>query len=152
RASVRSAMRTLWICLAALAALLAMACAADTSRPVAAPASSPRQTLRGEDPAASDVPPVSPTHVRVAYAVVDGMIAPLWLALDAGLWQRHGLDVELSLISGTPNAMAALVADEVQFVQTAGDSALPVQAREPNIVGLLNPATASPHRLIVAPD
>ena len=44
-----------------------------------------------------------------------------------------------------------LIADEVQFVQSTGGAGFGVQAREPGIVALLHLATASPHRLVVAP-
>jgi NitT/TauT family transport system substrate-binding protein len=146
-------MRSGWICWLALASMLAMACASDASRKATGMATPvPQMPIMGRETSAADAAPVHRVRVQAAYAVVDGMVGPLWLALDAGLWQRHGLDVELSLVSGTPNAMAALITDEVQFVQTAGDSALGFQAREPDVVGLLNPARASPHRLIVAPD
>jgi ABC-type nitrate/sulfonate/bicarbonate transport system substrate-binding protein len=101
-------------------------------------------------PAAS--PPQAPTKIRAAYAVVTGAVTPLWLALDHGLWLRHGLEVDLSLISGTPTSMAALLAGEAQFVQTAGDSALSVQAKEPDVTAILNTSVASAHRMIVTPE
>src|SRR5215211_6169860 len=47
---------------------------------------------------------VPPTKLRAAFSVLTGGVAPLWLALDEGLWQQHGLDVDLTLISGTPVA------------------------------------------------
>jgi len=119
------------------------------------PASAPPPVAQAPTTAAeggsSAAPPVARTRVRAAYAIADGMVAPMWLALSAGLWQQHGLDVELSLITGTPNVMAALINNDVQFVQSAGDSGLRIQARDPDVVALLNPSRTSPHRLLAAP-
>jgi len=98
--------------------------------------------------AASD-PPQAPIKVRASYSVVTGAVAPLWLALDHGLWARHGLDVDLSLISGTPTSMAALLTGETQFSQTAGDSSLSMQAKEPDVIAILNTSVASAHRMMV---
>ncbi|MBX5492559.1 MAG: ABC transporter substrate-binding protein [Chloroflexi bacterium] len=84
--------------------------------------------------------------------MVSAGVAPVWLALDHGLWQKHGLEVELTLISGAPNNVAALLAGDVQFIQNSGDAMLPFQAREPNITAFLNTSASSAHRMIVQPD
>jgi NitT/TauT family transport system substrate-binding protein len=78
-------------------------------------------------------------------------VMPLWLAADQGLWQQHGLDVELTLISGTPIVMAALLAGEIQFAQNAAEAAFSVQARNPDVVAILNASGPSQHRLMVQP-
>lgn len=54
--------------------------------------------------------------VRVAYIGVSGSQVPLWLAIDLGLFKKHGLDVEAVQIRGGALATTALIADEVQFV------------------------------------
>jgi NitT/TauT family transport system substrate-binding protein len=131
----------------ALVFSLAAACAGGGAPAARAPADAATQ------PAAASSAPAPPlTKVRAAYSVVSAGVAPVWLALDQGLWQKHGLDVELTLISGAPNNVAALLAGDVQFIQTSGDSTLPFQAREPNIIAILNTSSASAHRMIVQPD
>ena len=105
-----------------LGALLTAACGGG-AQPSPAPAKP--ASAGATAPAASDVPAaapagvafqVPPTRLRAAFSVLTGGVAPLWLALDEGLWQQHGLDVELTLISGTPVAMPALLSGEVLFV------------------------------------
>jgi NitT/TauT family transport system substrate-binding protein len=134
-----------------IALALLMACAGGGTPAARAPADAAAQPA-----AASSAPtaaaPAPLTKVRAAYAVVSAGVAPVWLALDQGLWQKHGLDVELTLISGAPNNVAALLAGDVQFIQTSGDSTLPFQAREPNIIAILNTSSASAHRMVVQPD
>src|SRR4051812_1726728 len=70
----------------------------------AAAASTPASGAGGAAPASGPgvAIQVPPTKVRVAYTVVTGGVAPIWLAADNGLWAQHGLDVDLTLISGTP--------------------------------------------------
>jgi NitT/TauT family transport system substrate-binding protein len=92
------------------------------------------------------------TKVNGAYTVVSSGIGPLWLAADQGLWQRHGLDVDLTLISGTPIIMAALISGEVQFANTSADSALSVQARNQDVVSFFNASGPPLHRMMVHAD
>ncbi|HZU05415.1 MAG TPA: ABC transporter substrate-binding protein [Chloroflexota bacterium] len=126
----------------ALSALLVAACAGGRG-----PESG---TASGASAAAPSATP-PPTQVRASYSVVSGAMAPLWLADEAGLWRQHGLEVELTFISGGPNTMTALVAGETHFAAAAGDSALNIQAREPDVVAFLNLSVGSQHRLIVNP-
>ncbi len=95
---------------------------------------------------------VPPTRVRASYSVVSGGIGAYWVAADAGLWQRHGLDVDFTLISGTPPSMAALIAGETQFAVAAGDAVLRVQAQNPDVVSVVTTSTGSTHRLMVVPE
>jgi NitT/TauT family transport system substrate-binding protein len=147
---------------AVLTAVLRAACAGAAAR---APAGAPGDGAAGAAPprdagaaperaqaAASDAGAAGPrTRVKAGYTVVSSAVGPLWLAADRGLWEPYGLDVELTLISGTPIIMAALIAGEVQFAQSAGDSALSVQARNPDVVTFLNASGPSLHRMMVQP-
>jgi len=55
-------------------------------------------------------------RVRAAYIGASGSQVPFWLAIDLGLFKKHGLDVEAVQIRGGALATTALIADEVQFV------------------------------------
>ncbi len=101
---------------------------------------------------ASSAIQVAPTRVRVAHTVVSGSVAPFWLAKDKGFWQQHGLDVDLTLISGTPTAMAALMAGEIDFSTGAAEAVLSVQAQNPEVVAIANSSAAPTHRMVVTPD
>jgi NitT/TauT family transport system substrate-binding protein len=79
-------------------------------------------------------------------------ITPLWLADEVGLWKRHGLDLDLTLISGGTPAFAALVAGEVQFAHIAGETALGLQARDPDLVGIANYNARAAQRFIARPE
>ena len=53
--------------------------------------------------------------LRVSNCYIGGAILPLWMAKDAGFYQREGLDVEQITIQGTP-AVASLVAGEIDLL------------------------------------
>jgi ABC-type nitrate/sulfonate/bicarbonate transport system substrate-binding protein len=54
--------------------------------------------------------------VRVAYPAVAPGLAPSWVTADAGIWRKHGLDVETILVSGGARAVPALISNSVQFL------------------------------------
>jgi len=54
--------------------------------------------------------------VRVAYPAVAPGLTPSWVTAEAGIWRKHGLDVETILVSGGARAVPALISNSVQFV------------------------------------
>lgn len=58
--------------------------------------------------------------MHVGYSAQAGAFAPIWITREAGLFRKHGLDVDLIFIPGGPTAAAALMAGEVQVVAMAG--------------------------------
>lgn len=60
------------------------------------------------------------TRLRVSYAAITANCTPVWIAKEKGFFGKYQLDVDLVLIeSGTTN-IQALLAGEIQIVQTAG--------------------------------
>jgi NitT/TauT family transport system substrate-binding protein len=139
---------------AVLGLLLAGACAAVGGAPRAAPAPALQVTAAPEAAAPSAAAPVvaPATTVRASFSIMSGAVGPYWVAQEAGLWRQHGLDVDLTLISGAPTSMAALMAGDTAFAIAAGDAVLAVQAQNPDVVAILNTSVGSTHRLMVAPD
>ena len=58
---------------------------------------------------------VSADKLRVSNCYIGGGILPLWMAKDAGYYEREGLDVEQIWIQGNP-ATAALIAGEIDVL------------------------------------
>jgi len=58
--------------------------------------------------------------MHVGYSAQAGAFAPIWITKDAGLFRKHGLDVNLVFIPGGPTAAAAMLAGEVQAAAMAG--------------------------------
>jgi ABC-type nitrate/sulfonate/bicarbonate transport system substrate-binding protein len=57
--------------------------------------------------------------LRVAYTAFAGTFAILWLGHDAGLYQKHGADMELLFIGSSTTAVQALLGGDVDIVYSA---------------------------------
>ncbi len=102
--------------LLALSALGLGACAAGAG------SSAPAVGAVAGQPAASAAPSPTPVRLRAAYTSVSGVMAPLWVAQDSGLFAREGLDVEVSAFPSGNEGIQALMAGEVDFLQIAGST------------------------------
>ena len=50
--------------------------------------------------------------LRIAYSSISGAMLPLWVAKDKKLFEKHGVDIEVTYIRGV--AIEAMLANEVQ--------------------------------------
>jgi NitT/TauT family transport system substrate-binding protein len=71
--------------------------------------------------AAMLAPPLQPraqelTKVTIALPVLAAVVMPLHYARDAGIFRKHGLDVDLPVFRGGPPANAALLSGDAQFL------------------------------------
>jgi NitT/TauT family transport system substrate-binding protein len=58
--------------------------------------------------------------LRVSYPAPVTVYLPLWVASDAGLFKKHGLDVELVHVGSSPIAMAAYLTGEIDILGGGG--------------------------------
>ena len=56
------------------------------------------------------------TKVTIALPVLASVAMPLHYARDAGIFKKHGLDVDLPVFRGGPPANAALLSGDAQFL------------------------------------
>jgi NitT/TauT family transport system substrate-binding protein len=61
-----------------------------------------------------------PRKIRMAFTSLSGSMAPPWAAREAGLFSKHGLEVEVIATPSGVEGMNALIAGEVQFLQISG--------------------------------
>jgi ABC-type nitrate/sulfonate/bicarbonate transport system substrate-binding protein len=66
------------------------------------------------------------TKVRLNWGAISGVMSPIWVAQEEGLFKKHGLDVELIHIASTSKAIQSMVAGEIQF--TTADALNSIQA------------------------
>jgi NitT/TauT family transport system substrate-binding protein len=69
-----------------------------------------------------------PVTVRVAACAVTGGFIHLYAGIDYGLFDKYGIKVEFVSIRGSGVALAALAADEIQFLYCAADATIPGMA------------------------
>lgn len=79
--------------------------------------------------------------VRSCYPAIAGNIAPLWIAKESGLFQKHGLDADLTYIQGGSTATAAMLSGDVAMCMIAGSAVIQSRLSGSDIVfvaGIIN--------------
>ena len=66
----------------------------------------------------------APVKLRVAYGTVTSGYSVVWVAKDAGIFTRNGLDLELLMIQSSPVLAAAMVSGNVPAAVMGGSAAL----------------------------
>ena len=69
-------------------------------------------------------PSAPPAKLVVVYGSINGDDLPTWIAKEAGIFSRNGLDVDLQLVSSSSAAMAAVVSGNADVAQTGGSDAV----------------------------
>ncbi|MBI4318727.1 MAG: ABC transporter substrate-binding protein [Chloroflexi bacterium] len=124
----------LLIALVAGCAQPAPAPATPTQAPKAAPTEVPKAAAPAKEakpeakPVAKESKPVAepkkeakpPVKQKVAYSALSGMQAPLWVAKEKGLFQKYGLDVEVTYIATSSTLVQSMLAGEINLAQTGG--------------------------------
>jgi ABC-type nitrate/sulfonate/bicarbonate transport system substrate-binding protein len=60
------------------------------------------------------------TKINVGYSAISGDALPAWIAKDAGIFEKNGLDVQLVFFTGGTTAVMALVSADTPIAQLAG--------------------------------
>jgi NitT/TauT family transport system substrate-binding protein len=64
--------------------------------------------------------PAQMTRLNVGYSAVSADQLPAWVAKDAGIFAKYGLDVQLIYFTGGSTAILALVSGDVPITQVSG--------------------------------
>jgi len=58
--------------------------------------------------------------LNIGYSAISGDALPAWIAKDAGIFEKNGLDVQLVFFTGGTTAVMALVSADTPIAQLAG--------------------------------
>jgi NitT/TauT family transport system substrate-binding protein len=99
-------------------------------------------------PAAGD----QPAQIKAAWCAVTGAQFPLWLAKESGVFARHRIEADLTIIQGSTPAIAALQRGDIDFLECSGGAIAPglMAGAEALFVG--NFYTGNFFRLMAVPD
>ena len=89
-----------------------------------------------------------PIHIRIATCAVSGGFAHLYTALENNLFDKYGFKIEHVFIRGSGPSLAALLADEIQFLYCAADATLPLLAGGVDANLVATPLVKLPYVLI----
>ncbi|HEX6513309.1 MAG TPA: ABC transporter substrate-binding protein [Chloroflexota bacterium] len=79
------------------------------------------------------------TPVVIGYPGVNMGDLQAWVATDAHIWEKHGLQADVRSINPSSAAMAALISNQAQFIQVGGSDAVSAKAAGADIVVLAVP-------------
>ena len=89
--------------------------------------------------------------LTISYASVSGNRAPLWIAKDLGIFEKHGLDVSLIYVTSGVVSVNALVSGTVQVIAASGSSAVGAAARGAPVV-IIASLGPTAYKLIAQPQ
>lgn len=92
------------------------------------------------------------TRIRMSYSSIGAASLSTWVAADAGLFNKHGLEVGLIYIGGGPRAMATTMANETQITQGAGTGSILAKVGGADAVMFATLLDTTPQSLMVHPD
>ncbi|HEY2986163.1 MAG TPA: hypothetical protein VGL11_00450, partial [Candidatus Binatia bacterium] len=75
----------------------------------------------------------------------------LWVAKEAGIYKKHGLDVNVIYIEGTPKALMALFAGELQLVAGTGPAVVNAKLRGADATMVMGFEVFLPYYLVAVP-
>jgi NitT/TauT family transport system substrate-binding protein len=75
----------------------------------------------------------------------------LWAAKEGGYFEKNGLDVDVQLVSGGPNALSALLSGQMQLAQLGGSEILSATTAGASLVIIATLGPVYPYRFYVAP-
>src|SRR5512135_1215292 len=67
--------------------------------------------------------------INASYGAISGSMAPIWVAKEARLFEKQGLDLNLVYIPGGPRSIMSLIGSSIQFVNHSGMPALEAYMR-----------------------
>ena len=88
-------------------------------------------------------------RVNASYGAISGSMAQTWVAKEARLYEKYGLDVNLVYISGGPRSIMSLIGGSVQFVNHSGMPALEAYQRGADTALIASPMNQLEHSLVV---
>jgi NitT/TauT family transport system substrate-binding protein len=93
-----------------------------------------------------------PIHTRIATCAVSGGFAHLYTALENHLFDKYGFKMEHVFIRGSSASLAALMADEIQFLYCAADATIPALASGIDAKLVAAPLVKLPYVLVTRRD
>lgn len=92
-------------------------------------------------------------RINTAYiSVTPSASAALWVAKDAGLFERNGLQANVIFIFGTTRGIQALLAGETPLVESGGPAVIHARLGGADVVMVAGTVGVLPYYLVTTPD
>ncbi len=90
--------------------------------------------------------------ISIAYSAISPNQAPAWMAYEAGLFRKYGLDAQLIFVEGGSRTVQTLVSGDVIAAQVAGSSVIQSNLQGSGIVLIAGFLNTMDYKFIVARD
>lgn len=94
----------------------------------------------------------APAKIRVSYSVISAASLVTWTAKDAGIFQKHGLDVDLIYIGSATKAVSATIAGDTQINQGAGTGSVLARLSGADTIWIASILDTTNQSLVVIPE
>src|SRR6476660_7357277 len=95
-----------------------------------------------------------PAEDRINFAYISpnaGSSSVFWVAKDMGIFKKHGLDVNVIYIEGTPKALMSLFAGDLQVVAGTGPAVVSAKLRGGDVTMIMGFEVFLPYYLMAMP-
>jgi NitT/TauT family transport system substrate-binding protein len=107
-------------------------------------------TAPGPTAPAATAPPAALTKVVASYSNIAPTILPMWVAKEAGLFEKHGLDVDLQYIASA-TSVPAVISGQMQIATVGLSEVLGAIAGGADLVIVTTEVPGYPYVMEVAP-
>src|SRR6266481_8150056 len=90
--------------------------------------------------------------LKVAYPTTVGSMAVLWVAKDARLFEKQGLEVELIYVAGSSKVVQAMLAKEIPISEIAIPAVIQANIAGADLVMLAGPNNKPGQKIMVKPE
>ncbi len=95
---------------------------------------------------------VSAEKLTLAHVAINPGQGLFWIARDGGILAKYGFTADVVLIPGSPRAVQALLAGDLDFVVAGSSAILRARMQGAEIAILASPSSYSSQRVLVKPD
>ena len=102
--------------------------------------------------ASAAIAPAQLPTVSIAYTSISPQYSPVWIAKDAGIFKKNGVNADLIYMRGGVLATQALVSGDVQFINAGGGGVVDAVLGGADIFIIASPINQEPQVLIARRD
>src|SRR5438132_12873809 len=91
----------------------------------------------------------TPEKINASYGAISGSMSPIWVAKEARLFEKQGLDLNLVYIPGGSRSIMSLLGGSVQYVNHSGMPALEAYQRGADTALITSSMNRLEHAIVV---
>ena len=90
-------------------------------------------------------------RIRVVYSAIGSSQSPLWIAHEAGLFKKHGLDAEILYVAGGSRAAQVILSGDAPIAMFNGSSVISANLAGADLVSIASGMNVLPFFLVTGP-